>query len=143
MSSVPRASSYLAYYDPPVVYWTTDYLKRLLIERDSIRAALINPGSSIVLNRAARVGIESQYAYSNVIGNDFHLDLLEAEKAVSTLSKGDRDALMAWVDGLNSTQAANFYGVRPGSIRVRQHRAARRVMRALGEGQTDGQAVDA
>jgi hypothetical protein len=135
MPSVPSARSYLAYCDPPVVYWTTDYLKRLLIERDDIRSALVNPGASILLNRAARVGIESQYAYSNVIGNDFHLDLIEAEKAVAGLPKADRDALMAWVDGLTSQQAANFYGVRPGAIRVRQHRAARRVTEALNEGQ--------
>jgi hypothetical protein len=123
------------YFDPPVVDWTTDYLKRLLVERDAIRAALYSPGASILLNRADRVGVEAQYSYSNVIGNDFHLDLIEAEKAVAALPKADRDALMAWVDGLTSQQASYFYGVRPGAIRVRQHRAARRVTEALNEAQ--------
>lgn len=108
-------------WDQPVsLRWTTAYLKRLLIERHGIRAALENPGGSVITSAVRKVETDSQNPYSPVIGNDFHLDLLDAESEVNTLDAIERARLLAWCDGLSAQVAAEFASVRPGSIRRRQ-----------------------
>ena len=108
MADVPRASGSLAELlgDPPVVFWTTRYLKRLLIERHAIRARLENPGGSIILMGSEKVERDPQY--SPVVGNDFHLDLIEAEQEVNQLPDGDRLALMKWLNELPPAQVEDY-----------------------------------
>lgn len=115
--------------DPKALRWTTRYLKRLLIERSRIRARLENPGGSVIL--LGTEDLEKSSQYSSVIGNDFHLDLLEAEQAVNDMPVGDRVALMQWVDALNPKQAADFLSVRVGSVRRRAERKANDIVETL------------
>jgi DNA-directed RNA polymerase specialized sigma24 family protein len=120
--------SVTAYYsDPRSIRWTTEYLKKLLIERHGIRAALENPGGSIVAGGVAQAADADQLpAYSSVVGNDAHLDLLEAEREVNTLDVQDRIELLAWCDGLSPKQAAQWANLKGGRVRSYVPNAARR-----------------
>lgn len=109
---------------------TTDYLRRLLIERHYIRAALENPGGSVILTGTA-ASVEQTTAYSSVVGNDFHLDLLRAEEVIKTLPGDQRAALLTWADGLSARQAADFMNVRPGALRMRRSRAVTAVAQEM------------
>lgn len=134
MESLPRSRRALIdYYDPPVVRFTNDYLKRLLIERHYIRARIENPGGSVILMGVAAT-TEQMSEYSASIGNAFHLDLIGAEQFVAKLSEGDQLTLMQWVDGLTSHQAASFSSVTPASIRQRRHRIVKRLGKELADG---------
>lgn len=121
------------WYDPRSAYWSTDYMKKLLIERHGIRAALENPGGSVIITLSASAADVNEVAsYSSVIGNDFHLDLLEAEREVNELAIRDRIELLAWCDGLNPSQAAQWANEKGGRIRTVGKEASRkRVQRAI------------
>lgn len=109
-----------AWHDPRSVYWTTHYLKKLLIERHAIRAALEHPGGSIITAGPAQAADAHELpSYSPVIGNDFHLDLLQAELVVNDLPKQDRVELLAWCDGLSPREASQFANISGGKIRSR------------------------
>ena len=112
-----------SYFDEErAVRYTPAYLRRLLIERHVIRARLVNPGGSVILFGVA-ASVEQPNDYSAVVGNDFHLDLIEAEQVVSELPVEQQRALLAWADGLSSKQAAEYLGVRPSALRKRRSRA--------------------
>lgn len=119
--------------EPVSLRWTSAYLKRLLIERHGIRASLENPGGSVITTATRKLETDSMTAYSPVIGNDFHLDLLDAESEVKTLDAVERARLLAWCDGLSAQVAAEFASVRPGAIRKRQ-----RTINKLVEGHNEG-----
>ncbi len=56
-------------------------------------------------------------------------------QAVSRLSAGDRDLLkMLYHEGDDIAEVANRLGLQPGAVRVRKHRALRRLGDLLGEG---------
>ena len=119
----PRLVNYAQYYDPelPVTRRSADYFVRLLVERHGIRAALENPGGSVILtNVASKTETEASQHYSSMLGNDIHLDLIEAEKIVSELPGDQRKALLDWVDGLSSRQTAMYASVKPRAIRARR-----------------------
>lgn len=129
MADAPRPRRSIAELigDPDVVRWTTRYFKRLLIERPAIRARLENPGGSVILQGADN--IEHRGEFSPVIGNDFHLDLLEAEGALAVLPAGDQHALLKWTDSLTPAQEAEYLDargrvVKPVSDRQAQRKAA-------------------
>lgn len=124
----PSGLSYEA--EERALRYTTDYLRRLLIERPYIRAALVNPGGSVILTGVAAT-TETPSTYSSVVGNDFHLDLLEAEKVIAELPADQRVALTAWADGLSSKQAAQWFHIQPGALRVRRMRAMQRVAQEM------------
>jgi hypothetical protein len=108
----------MEWVDPRSAYWTTHYLKKLLIERHSIRAALEHPGGSIITAGPAQAADVAELpSYSSIIGNDFHLDLLEAEKEVNTLDLRDRLELLAWCDGLSPSQASHFANIKGGKLK--------------------------
>lgn len=110
-ATVPRTNRPLAELlgDPPVVRWTTRYLKRLLIERSAIRARLENPGGSVILMAIERV---EEDPFSQFMGNDFHLDLIEAEEAINQLPVADRMALLHWVNELTPAQTVEYLEAR-------------------------------
>lgn len=110
--------------------YTTDYVRRLLIERHHIRAALTNTGGSVILMGVAAT-TEQPQSYSSVVGNDYHLDLLEAEKVISELPADQRAALLAWADGMSSKQAADWFHVKPGALRMRRMRTMERVAQEM------------
>lgn len=120
--------------DPPIVRWTTRYLKRLLIERHAIRARLENPGGSIILITAEQL---DQSPYASVMGNDFHLDLIEAEEAVRELPVGDRIALLDWTHSLTPAQIEDYLDARGPVKRRSMHRQAERKAEAIVETLSD------
>lgn len=63
-------------------------------------------------------------AYSTVVGNALHNDLIELESWLSTLSQQDRSLLLSWAEG---------EGVRPvfGRARTANAQGSRRVRRLL------------
>lgn len=115
------------WWEPNSVQWTTDYLKTLLIERHNIRAAIENPGGSIITGGVAQAADADQLpSYSSEIGNASHLDLMEAEMEVSRLDARDRIELLAWCDGLSPKQAAGWANSRGGKIRATGDYASRK-----------------
>lgn len=107
--------------EPQVVSQTARYLRRLIIESPYIRARLHNPGGSILLMPTSDPG---QVQYSGAIGNDAHLDLIEAEQVLGEdFSRGEQDTIMQWALGFTSAQAAEYSTVKPSAIRKRRERA--------------------
>lgn len=122
------------WYDPRSAYWSTDYMKKLLIERHGIRAALENPGGSVIItmSSAAADANEVHEMYSSVIGNDFHLDLLTAENEINQLEVTDRIELLAWCDGMSPKEAAQWANSKGGRIRTSgKHAARKRLQRTV------------
>lgn len=108
--------------------YTTEYVRRLLIERRHIYEKLYNPGGSIILRGHALVDHDRPIGYSTEIGNTFHLDLIqldeEFEKAVKdrTLTKKQIAALLTWADGMTSQQAADYLHAK-GAVAIRRLRS--------------------
>lgn len=121
------------WYEPQSVLWTPAYLKTLLIERHNIRAAIENPGGSIITGGVAQAADADQLpSYSSEMGNTSHLDLLEAEAEVRTLEARDRIELLAWCDGLSASQAADWANIKGGRIRSSNPKASnKRIERNL------------
>ncbi len=109
------------------------FVKRLLIERHGIRAAIESPGGSIIL-AASSLDLDALKTYSSVIGNDWHLDLIEAERLVNELPREQRIALLAWCDGMSPQDAAVYVSKRTGSRKSTDpHAAYKRIDRAAGK----------
>lgn len=115
------------WYEPRAISWTTEYLKKLLIERHNIRAAIENPGGSIITGGVAQAADADQLpSYSSDIGNTAHLDLLEAETEVGLMDRQDQIELLAWCDGLSPKQAAQWANIHGGKVRSSGTEAARK-----------------
>lgn len=68
-----------------------------------------------------------QSPFSPVVGNDFHLDLIEAEAEVNNLPVGDRIALLDWVQSLTPAQMEEYIEARgPVARKDSMDRQARR-----------------
>jgi hypothetical protein len=126
----PSGSTYevaAGWWEPDSVRWTTDYLKTLLIERHNIRAAIENPGGSIITGGVAQAADADQLpSYSSEVGNASHLDLLEAEAEAMRIDARDRIELLAWCDGLSPKQAADYANIRGGKIKSNASWASRK-----------------
>lgn len=119
------------------VNYTTGYLRRLIAERDYIRSALYNHGGSIITHGAS-LDLEGQDVYTSKIGNDYHLDLVEAERIiVSELNLPHRQALLAWADNVEDDIAAELMRIKPSALRKRRQRAAERVLESMGNVEQD------
>jgi len=121
------------WWEPNSVQWTTNYLKTLLIERHNIRAAIENPGGSIITGGVAQAADADQLpSYSSEMGNASHLDLIEAETEISRMDARDRIELLAWCDGLSPKQAADWANIKGGRIRSNTRNAtAQRIHRSV------------
>jgi len=109
-------------------------MKKLLIERHGIRAALENPGDSVILTMSSAAADANDVfeMYSSVIGNDFHLDLLTAEQEVNQLEVQDRIELLAWCDGMSPKEAAQWANTKGGRVRTTgKHAARKRLQRTV------------
>ena len=121
MDDFARPSSNLGEY-------TTDYVKRLLIERRYIYAKLENPGGSVILRASDIVDHDRPVGYSTEIGNTFHLDLIDLEIELQRLvdekhcSKKEIQAMLTWADGFTAQQAADYMHA-TGAVNVRKLRS--------------------
>lgn len=123
-------------YEPwEIREFTNDYVRRLLLERHHIRAAVENSGGSIILTAAGIIDSERRdVGYSSQIGNSFHLDLIEVEEQLSELPKGVQNTILSYIDGYNDQQAAYYLGVKGGvAIRQRRLQAINRLVGRLNE----------
>jgi hypothetical protein len=118
--------------EPYAVGDLTRYLRRLIIERPYIRARLENPGGSILLMPTSN---PDQVSYGAAIGNDAHLDLIEADMVLEReFSQGERDTFEQWAAGFTSEQAADYNRVKSGPIiRKRRQRVLDKMEDRLGQ----------
>jgi hypothetical protein len=134
-------SRYSPLGEPDAIKYTTDYVRRLLVERHHIYAKLYNPGGSVILTSTARVDSERGTEYTSMIGSTFHLDLIELDTALKEaidsgdFNKDEIEALLTWVDGMNSQQAAHYlHAAGPVTIRKRRSRGVRKLTDTLNDG---------
>lgn len=124
--------------------YTTDYVRRLLVERRYIYAKLTNQGGSIILRDSDVVDHDRPTGYSTEIGNSFHLDLIQLEVELQGMvdrkeyTRREIDALITWADGMSARDAAYYMHAR-GAVSVRQmrSRAARKLQRQMVDGQQE------
>jgi DNA-directed RNA polymerase specialized sigma24 family protein len=102
-------------------FYTSDYLRKLLIERPKIRAKLLNPGGSVILTGTA-ASTEQTADYSSQIGSGPHLDLIEMEIQLAELPEEQRNALIAWAEGVTPREAALYFSAKGEAIRKRRER---------------------
>ncbi len=139
----PRESASKVIDDALAASYTTQYLRRLIAERAYIRAALYNHGGSIITHGSS-LDLEGQDVYTSQIGNDFHLDLIEAENVmVIELSKEQRDTLLEWSLGVDERTANDLVRAtnepRSRVIHMRRKRAIERLTEKMkDDGQSRG-----
>jgi hypothetical protein len=125
--------------------YTTEYVRRLILERAFIYAKLYNPGGSVILRTSDIVDHDRALGYSTEIGNTFHLDLIELEMALQELvdnklyTKKEIESLLTWFDGMSARDAADYMHTR-GAVNVRamRKRALRKLHRKLEGGDIRG-----
>ena len=94
--------------DPDAIQYTSHYVRRLLAEAAYVYAAIENPGGSVILTQTGIIDADRGYEYSSQIGNQFHLDLIDLQEQMKILSKGERDSLITWANGLTAFEAAQY-----------------------------------
>jgi hypothetical protein len=122
-----------SWQEPKTLRYTSDYVRRLLLDRHYVYARLLNPGSSIILSsKAAELerGLEDEY--SSVIGSTWHLDMIDLAQQLAELPKGDVDALLSYIDDMSSNEASRYFNARGSvSIRKKRQRAIERLREKL------------
>lgn len=109
--------------DPEIIHYTNHYVRRLLAEAVYVYAKLENPGGSVILTSTGLIDADRTYEYTSQIGNPFHLDLIDLKQKMKELSKKERDALLAWAEGLTPLQAARYlHATGPVALRKRRER---------------------
>lgn len=132
--------------EPRAIRLTNDYVRRLLVERHFIYGSLLNPGGSVILRNDA-ADTERGEEYSSAIGSSFHLDLIDLDNALreaiadGDITKEELQAILTWVDGMNSQQAAVYLGIPHGAVRIRKRRS--RAINTLQERLNGGPTQDA
>ncbi len=127
--------------DHPAAY-TTQYLRRLVAEREFIRAALYNHGGSIITHGSS-LDLEGQDMYTSQIGNDYHLDLVEVEGIMSKeMSQQQRDTLLEWSQGIDERTANELVRAtsepRSRVVHMRRKRAIERLTEKMQDGELGG-----
>lgn len=108
--------------------FATRYMRRLFADRDYIRAAIMNPGGSVILTGVSR-DLEGADEYSSQLGNDYHLDLIQAELEITNNCPHHQDApkftakqiavILNWAGGLSQEEAerSGLLSQSPGALR--------------------------
>jgi hypothetical protein len=108
------------------------YMRRLIADRDNIRSALLSPGGSVILTGVSR-DLEGTDEYSSQLGNDYHLDLIQAEMELTNncewcsdlprFTKLQIDTLLSWAKALSPEEAATsgLLTQSPGALRRYRH----------------------
>lgn len=122
--------------DPESIHLTNHYVRRLLAEATYIYCKLYNPGGSVILTSTGLIDADRTYEYSSQIGNPFHLDLIDLQVEMQSISKKERDALYAWAEGLTPIEAARYlHATGPVALRKRRERGIKALTEALNEGE--------
>lgn len=114
--------------------FATRYMRRLFADRDYIRAAILNPGGSVILTGVSR-DLEGTDEYSSQVGNDYHLDLIQAEVEITNncphedhqdlprFTAKQIAVLMEWAGGLSQEEAerSGLLSQTPGALRRYRH----------------------
>lgn len=112
--------------------YASRYMRRLIADRDHIRAAILSPGGSVILTGVSR-DLEGTDEYSSQVGNDYHLDLIQAEVELTNNCKWCADkkkftklqieTLLAWANALSPEEAATsgLLTQTPGALRRYRH----------------------
>ena len=82
--------------------------------------------------------LEGRESYTSQIGNDFHLDLINAEDVVvHDLNGQQRVALLRWADGITdeAISTEQLGKVKPGALRKRRQRAIESLQERLNDGE--------
>lgn len=121
------------------------YMRRLIADRDYIRSAVLNPGGSVVLTGVTRY-LEGTDEYSSQLGNDYHLDLLQAELEITNNCPLHDDAppftskqiavLLDWANALTEEEAqlSGLTTQTPGSLRRYRHHSVAKVTKRMTDG---------
>lgn len=125
--------------------FATRYMRRLIADRDHIRSAILNPGGSVILTGVTRY-LEGTDEYSSQVGNDYHLDLLQAEMEITNNCPLHSDepkftakqiaVLMEWANHL-SDEEAEISGLKtqnPGALRRYRHHSVAKVTKRMTDG---------
>jgi hypothetical protein len=114
--------------DPDALRYTNHYVRRLLAEAAYIYCKLENPGGSVILTSTGLIDADRTYEYSSQIGNPFHLDLIDLQSKMRSLSPKERQALLAWAEGLSPVEAARYlHATGPVALRKRRERGIRSI----------------
>ncbi len=120
------------------------YLRRLFADREHIRAAIISPGGSVILTGLTRY-LEGTDEYSSQIGNDYHLDLIQAEIEVTNNCPLHADepkftakqiaVLRDWANNLSQDEAemSGLTTQSPGTLRRHKNRSIDKVAKRMSD----------
>lgn len=107
-------------------------MRRLMADREHIRSAILNPGGSVVLTGVSR-DLEGTDEYSSQLGNDYHLDLIQAELELTNNCARCADeqrftakqiaVLLDWANSLDPQEAekSGLLTQKPGALRRYRH----------------------
>lgn len=126
--------------------FATRYMRRLIADRDHIRSAILNPGGSVILTGVTRY-LEGTDEYSSQLGNDYHLDLLQAEIEITNncphkehqeqpFTDKQRAVLFDWAANV-SEQEAKLSGLTTqtsGALRRNKHYSVAKVTKRMTNG---------
>jgi hypothetical protein len=113
--------------EPRALRLTSKYIRRLIVEAPYIYERLYNPSGSIILQQHMTTP-SYMTNYSTSIGNSFHNDLIDVSIILKErFSKEERRLIYDWAIGLNSKQAADYYGVTGNVIRKRRQRVVKKL----------------
>lgn len=125
--------------------FATRYMRRLFADRDYIRSAILNPGGSVILTGVSR-DLEGADEYSSQLGNDYHLDLLQAELEITNNCPLHQDqpeftpkqiaVLLEWAGGLSQEEAerSGLLSQTPGALRRYRHYTVSKVTDRMTDG---------
>ena len=124
--------------EPRSLRFTTKYIRKLIVEAPYIYERLYNPSGSIILHQHMMTPTYSTQ-YSTSIGNSFHNDLIDVSIILKErFTKEEIKVIYDWATGLNSKQAADYYGVTGNVVRKRRQRIVHKLRREI-----DGQEQEA
>lgn len=119
--------------EPQVLRFTSKYIRKLIVEAPYIYERLYNPSGSIILHQHATTP-SYMTSYSTSIGNSFHNDLIDVSIILNkNFSQEERRLIYDWAMGLNSKQAADYYGVTGNVVRKRRQRVVKKLRSQIDE----------
>jgi DNA-binding NarL/FixJ family response regulator len=117
--------------EPSSLRFTTKYIRKLIVEAPYIYERLYNPSGSIILHQHMQTP-SYMTQYSTSIGNSFHNDLIDVSIILKErFTKEEIKVIYDWATGLNSKQAADYYGVTGNVVRKRRQRIVHKLRREI------------
>lgn len=122
--------------------FATRYMRRLLADRDHIREAIMNPGGSVIITGVDRF-VEGTDEYSSQLGNDYHLDLIQAELEITNrcaqcahlpqFTDKQRESILDWGRSVapEEIEKSGLLTLRYGAIRRMRHHTVAKVTKRM------------